>query len=381
MTIRSIRLVALLALAAPAAPLAPSRAALAQAGADSPAPPAPPPAYAPPVAAPTASASIANPATSVIGWFQGAAGNDHGVQAEPFSLREAELALQSQVDPFSRADFILSAGPEGLDIEEGYLTWLALPGRGQAKIGKFRTDLGKFNRTHAGETPFADRPLAPQAFLGAEGLSTTGVSLSAMVPNPLDLYWDVTANVGAAPDSTASPVFQPGSRSDLLALGRTSVFVPLRETADLNLGASYANARANPALRAEGGRAQVGEADLTLHWKNPRRSIYRSLVVQVEAMAERGTGPGAKDRVGGFGYALYQFARQWKLGVRADRTDRPGSPSHLSGALALLQYQPSEFSAISVQARRVRDSADGRDRDSAYLKWTFNIGPHGAHPY
>ena len=41
----------------------------------------------------------------------------------------------------------------------------------------------------------ADRPLAAQSFLGDEGLSTTGLALSALVPNPLKLYWDVTANV------------------------------------------------------------------------------------------------------------------------------------------------------------------------------------------
>ncbi len=332
-------------------------------------------------AAPAGSASIANPATSVIGWFQGVSGNDSSAQQHAFELREAELGFQAQVDPFARADFFLSAGPEGLDLEEGYITWLALPGGGQAKVGKFRADLGKFNRTHPPETPFADRPLSTFALLGEEGLSTTGVSLSALVPNPLGLYWDVTANVGLAPDSTESPTFGPERRDDLLALGRTSVFVPLHESADLNLGVSYANAAAHPALRAQGNRAQIAQADVTFHWKNPRRSIYRSLLVQGEAMDERGSASGADDRFGYFAYAIYQFQRQWKLGARYDWTERPGSDTHESGTLALLQYQPSEFSVLSVQVRRTRDSADARDRDAAFFKWTFNIGPHGAHPY
>lgn len=334
-----------------------------------------------PATTPSGSASVANPATSVIGWFQAAGGNDHSVQEHPFELREAELALQSQVDPFARADFILSASSSGLDIEEAYLTWLALPLGGQAKIGKFRADLGKYNRTHAGETPFADRPLAPREFLGEEGLATTGLSLSALIPNPMSLYWDVTANIGTPPDSSNNPLFQPESRSDLLALGRTSVFVPLRESTDLNLGVSYANSVAKPALRSKGNRAQVGVADVTLKWKNPRRSIYRALVLQTELMDERGSASGGKDRFGWFGYALWQFARQWKIGARYDRTDQLSAASQLSGVLGLIQYQPSEFSVISVQARRVRDSADSLDRDSVYFKWTFNIGPHGAHPY
>lgn len=332
-------------------------------------------------AAPPASASIANPATSVIGWFQSVAGHDPDLPAEAFSLREAELAFQAVVDPFTRADFFLSAGPEGLDVEEGYLTWLALPGGGQAKIGKFRADLGKFNRTHPPETPFADRPLAAEALLGEEGLTVTGLAASILVPNPANLYWDVVAHVGVAPDSAESPVFGPERRGDVLALGRTSVFIPLRESVDLNLGLAYASARANPALRGDGNRAQLGAVDLTLRWKNPRRSIYRSLLVQTEVLGERGSASGAPTRGGGYGYAVYQFARRWKVGARYDRAHAPAGSERLSGVLALLQFQPSEFSTMSVQGRRVHDVVAHTDRDALFFKWTFNIGPHGAHPY
>ena len=331
-------------------------------------------------AAPAAGSALTNPAISVIGWFQAVSGNDVTVQANPFELREAELGFQAAVDPFTRADFFLSAGPEGLDVEEGYITWLALPGGGQAKIGKFRADLGKFNRTHPPETPFADRPLAAQAFLGEEGLSTTGLSLSALVPNPLDLYWDVTGHVGTAPEPPESPLFHPDSRSDVLALGRTSVFVPLRESADLNFGVSYANALADSALRADGSRTQVAALDLTLHWKNPRRSIYRSLMAQAEVLAEQGSKSGAERYAGGYGYVVYQLARRWKVGARYDWSESPGSHANASGGLALLQFQPSEFSTLSLQGRHTRVPG-GVDRDAMFFKWTFNIGPHGAHPY
>ena len=341
----------------------------------------PPTTTEPVTAAPTASASIANPAISVIGWFQGVAGNDPELPAEAFALPEAELGFQAAVDPHSRADFFLSAGAEGLDLEEGYLTWLVLPGGGQAKLGKFRADLGKFNRTHPPETPFADRPLAAEALLGGEGLAISGVSASILIPNPAELYWDVIVEVGATPDSLESPVFGPQRRGDLLALGRTSVFIPFGESTDLNLGISYADGPAHPVLRTEGKRAELGAVDLTLRWKNPRRSIYRSLMAQVELLGSRGAADGAPTRGGGYGYAVYQFARQWKVGARYDRVDAPGGGDRTSGALALLQYQPSEFSTLSLQFRRVHDRTTDSDRDAAFLKWTFNIGPHGAHPY
>jgi len=330
--------------------------------------------------APATSSSLTNPAISVIGWFQAVAGNDPALPTEPFALPEAEIAFQSAVDPFARADFFLSAGEEGLEIEEGHLTWLALPGGAQARVGKFRTDFGKFNRTHPPETPFADRPLAAEAYLGEEGLSTIGLSLSALLPNPLDLYWDVTGHVGTAPAPPESPLFHPDSRSDVLTLGRSSVFVPLRESADLNLGVSYANALADSALRLDGDRAQIAMLDLTFHWKNPRRSIYRSLLAQVELLAERGSRAGAERYTGAYAYAVYQPARQWKVGARYDWSESPGSHDNTSGVLALIQYQPSEFSTLSAQVRRVR-APGGAEHDAAFFKWTFNIGPHGAHPY
>jgi hypothetical protein len=331
-------------------------------------------------AAPPGNASIANPATSVIGWFQAAAGNDRRTQDKAFALREAELALQSAVDPYAKADFILSFNPEeGVDVEEGYLTWLSLPLGGQAKFGKFRSDFGKFNRTHAGETPFADRPLSTLAFGGDEGLSTTGVALSAIVPTPF--YWDVTMNVGTAPNPGDNAVFAAYDGRDLLWLGRTSAFVDLSEASNLNLGVSYANAHADSALISEGAHAQLAGADVTFRWKNPRRSIYRSLTLQGEFTREQGSAAGAPTRSGWFGYALYQFARRWKIGARYDSTERTTAPGREKGVLGLLQYQPSEFSLISLQARRIHDTLTDIDGDAVFLKWTFNIGPHGAHPY
>lgn len=341
----------------------------------------PPPVGGIDAAPPATSASLTNPAISVVGWFQAVGGNDPALPAEAFALPEAELAFQAAVDPHSRADFFLAATPDGLDLEEGYLTWLALRGGGQARLGKFRADLGKFNRTHPAETPFADRPLAAEAWLGEEGFATTGISASVLIPNPANLYWEVIAQVGAGPDSLESPVFGPEGRRDVMALGRTSVFIPFGESADLNLGLAYAEAKAHPALRGDGERTRLGATDLTLRWKNARRSIYRSLLVQVEVLGGRGDAEGAPTRGGGYAYAVYQFARQWKAGARVDRSDGPGGAERLSGGLVLLQYQPSEFSTLSIQLRRVHERTTDTDRDAAFFKWTFNIGPHGAHPY
>lgn len=324
------------------------------------------------------STSLTNPAISVIGWLQAVAGGDPDAQERAFELREAEVAFQAAVDPFTRAEFYLAASEEGLEVEEGTITWLALPAASQLKAGRFRADFGKFNRTHPPEAPFADRPLAAAAFTGEEGLAVDGASFSILLPAPGTVNWEAVAQVGAPPDE--NPLFGAGRRSDLLGLARSAAFVPLNEAADLNLGASFAAAPAHEDLRAgEGAWARIAGGDVTFRWKNPRRSIYRSVFVQLEAMAARGSADGADWRSGTFAYAAYQFARQWTAGARWDWTEMPGGDAHASGALVLLQWRPSEFSTLSLQGRRVRSG--GEYEDAAFLKWTFNIGPHGAHPY
>jgi hypothetical protein len=97
--------------------------------------------------------NLLNPAVSAIGWFQAQGGDVlDQVGSRAFALREAELGLQANVDPYSRADFFLSVSPdEGIDLEEGYVTFLALPAGLTAKLGKFRGNFGKFNRTHPPE--------------------------------------------------------------------------------------------------------------------------------------------------------------------------------------------------------------------------------------
>ena len=371
--------------------LAPA-AAPAQSDSSATVPPAgalPPPSQAPPATQPSpASGNLLNPNVSVIGWFQAEAGRSvDRDRSEIFMLREAEIGLQAAVDPYSRADFFIAVSPEeGASLEEGYLTILSLPAGLSAKLGKFRNNLGRFNRIHPGETPFADRPLAAEEFFGEEGLATEGVSASWLIPNPVALYlnWDVEAT--RRPDEGGLAIHGGGSR-DLLYTTRLGTFIDLGEAANLTLGASYANGPAGYADPAPGDstdllRAGVWCGDITFRWKNPRRAIYRSLVLSAEAMTRSAeTSGGRTDRArGGFAYVDWQAARRWHAGGRYDWTDlgatsERGDPLH-TGGLVFLTFTPSEFSLLSLQAR-YRET----DGPAYFLKSTFSIGPHGAHPF
>jgi hypothetical protein len=360
--------------------------------------------------------NVLNPNVSVIGWIQASAGNDESWEDPPVLVKEAELGLQAVVDPYSRADFFISFHDiEAPALEEGYLTLLALPAGLQVRLGKFRNQFGKFNVTHEGETPFADRPLAAVAFLGGEGLSSAGGELSWLVPLPV--FVQLTGEVERPPDE--SPTFAAGrKRGDLLYVGRANMYADLSEAWNLTLGGSIASGPRfiSDDLRQEDLRevlshtlrATASGVDLTLRWKNRRRAIYRSLVWQTEgyrvvkdlipALCFPGSnvcsviGNQPDARYGGFSYIDYQFARRWHAGVRGDAVGPVkvhGTTIEKStlGGLVFLTFTPTEFSLVSAQVRRVGYATYGNvdaprtTRTEGFLKVTFNIGPHGAHPF
>lgn len=359
------------------------------------------PESAPPVAAaPAQTGNLLNPNVSVIGWLQGSAGDDPRWHDPAAVLKEAELGLQSTVDPYSKADvFIAFHDEEAPELEEGYLTFLSLPAGLQARVGKFRNGFGRFNLTHPGETPFADRPLAASTYLGEDGLASTGAELSWLVPLPV--YLQLAATIERAPD--ASGVFGLGpERGDLLYVGRASFYADVTDDWNVSLGASAA--RGPRSLPIEGSQADFDVdpaahasllgADAVLRWKNRRFAIYRSLAWHTEIYRAHqddlpplcdGTACTVVDdapggRWGGFSFVDYQFARRWHAGVRGDYVQDLASDGHTAGGLGFVTFTPSEFSLVSAQVRRVRYDASTTATE-AFLKITFNIGPHGAHPF
>lgn len=357
-------------------------ASLAAAGRGQEAPPTPTPTPAgTPGSAPLQGSNILNPNISLVGNLLGFAGNDRTLPNRAFDLSEAELGLQSAIDPFARLDSFIAISREGVDVEELYVTWLSLPGSFGLKTGKFRSNLGKFNRTHPPETPFADRPLATVRFFGPEGLSAVGISASYLAPTPFFLNFDaeITTNWENAPvfgevDEPSEEVVSGGRRRDLGYLIRGNTYHDFSETTNGTFGLTYARG-----VHDRDGRlsSEVTAADATIRWKNPRRAIYRAVIWQTEAyFTRRDEESRPSHSFGGFSYVEYQFSRRWRVGVRGDYVDTPVE----KGGLVYLTYWPSEFSALSVQGREIRRS-DGRNDLAALVKLTFNIGPHGAHPF
>ena len=151
-------------------------------------------------------------------------------------MHEAEVSLQAIVDPYARADFFLAASPEGLDIEEGFLTLTSLPGGLLAKVGKMKEQFGKVNTMHAHTLPWVDVPIVMRNLLGGEdGLKDSGVSVSKLLINPL-FFLEAT---GELYQGNSGGVFRHHERSDVSWLGRVRGYRDLTEGTNLDVGASF----------------------------------------------------------------------------------------------------------------------------------------------
>ncbi len=348
--------------------------------AQTPAPP-PPPAPAelpPPPAAPSAAMSkVFNPDIAVIGDFLAAAGSGGGRGTSALEMHESELGLQAILDPYARADFFLTFGEHGVDLEEGYLTFTSLPAGLLLRAGKMRSAFGKVNTFHNHVLPWTDRPLVTMNLLGGEdGINDAGLSLSRILPAPKGVFLEGTAQVFRG-DSEG--VFRSWRRDNASTVGHLRGYGDLSESTNLDLGVSYARGHSPVADRLTN---QLYGIDATLRWKPLRRSIYRSFLARSEMVWGRAQLPGELAKP--FGYyvsADYQVGRRWFLGGRFDRSDRLTESSRRdTGGSLLLTFWPSEFSQVRGQLRRTR-YAERLTANELLFQFQFSIGAHGAHPF
>src|SRR5206468_3709307 len=141
------------------------------------------------------SSKVFNPDMAVIGDFLGASGRNTVSPAPALEMHESEAAFQAVVDPYARADFFVSFGEQGVNLEEGFLTFTELPGGLLTKVGKMRAAFGKVNTLHNHVLPWTDRPLVIQNLVGGEdGIDDVGFSVARLIPNPW-IFLEATGQV------------------------------------------------------------------------------------------------------------------------------------------------------------------------------------------
>ena len=85
---------------------------------------------------PVPSGKVFNPDIAVIGNFLGAAGTNHDRRHAGAADHEAEASFQAVVDPYARGDFFISFGPDGAEVEEGFITFTSAARRPAARSAR-----------------------------------------------------------------------------------------------------------------------------------------------------------------------------------------------------------------------------------------------------
>jgi len=326
-----------------------------------------------------------NPAISVIGNLLAVGGQNRYEGLPNFSLRETEVGIQSVVDPYARADFFLSFGESGVEVEEGFITFTSLPSGLLVKAGRMRMSFGKTNTLHLHTLPWPDEPLPVVNLLGGEeGWVGTGLSVSSLIPLPGDTFSELTLqSVRAGTES----LFNSDKRGRLAYNAHYRIFRDLTEAANLDFGISYAMGPNEGTVPPHEGPVANGDTRLAgvnfiWRWKPLVTASYTSASIRGELIASRRSRPGLReDSTGWFLSGEYQLDKRWFAGVRIESSDRADDASKRDdGQALLLTFWPTEFSQLRGELRRRR-----YDRSYAatevLLQLQFAIGAHGAHPF
>jgi hypothetical protein len=313
--------------------------------------------------------------------------------SDNFVPREFEFSFVSNLDPFSRAKIFVAhhvhggevepfAGEEGeeheeahggeVEIEEGYVEWVNLPGGIGLAVGKFRQRFGRLNRWHAHALPAQQYPLPYLTFLGEEGLAQAGVSLHWLAPihgaGTYEFWGELTR-------SSSEVMF--GESNGLSALGHVNAFWTLSPASYLELGLSgITGDLENEGLPGATANRLFG-ADFTFDWRPPAQARYRQFTLHSGVALNRRVLDELPDRDawGAFAIAELKFATQWTAGGRWEYVENPDAPDESAWlASPSLTWWQSEFVRLRAEYDVFRGPAERFGQ--FVLQATFAMGPH-----
>ncbi len=337
----------------------------------------------------------------------------HDPKNRGFTLQNLELTASGVVDPYLRADASLvfqfdEEGESVVEVEEAYLTTLALPGGLQAKAGTFFTAFGRLNAQHPHAWEFADQPVVNGRFLGPDGLRGPGAQLAWLTPLPF--FTEVTVGVQSSHGETAfSFRSAPGeqfagrtierraveSPSDLLMLGRVATSFDLTPALTIVPGLSYV--RGPNGTGPEAGTSISG-LDFYAKWRPlandhgwPFATLQVELLERRYDAAAQTTADGLElpfellvDR-GAYLQGVWGFRRRWTAGLRLDWTDDGDSSDPLRDARTRwttnLSFYPSEFSKLRFQYALDRPDYLDEEISTLLFQFEFLYGAHGGHKF
>jgi hypothetical protein len=332
-----------------------------------------------------------------LGWFsrhEHIRQGGHAVDENGFVPQALELAASAAVDPYFRFDCYFQM--QHLEIEEAFLTTLALPAGLQARAGYFNVAFGRQNPRHLHTWHFVNPPLSHTRFMSEEHWSGTGAELSMLLPLP----WYVMVLAEVLTPSSASEfrsatfgmVEQNGNGrtdglEDFLYVGRLESFLELSPDWSLLVSASAAFGQ-SPYVPDN--RAALYGSDLYLKWRPLSRGGNVAVALTIETVLRDTQVP--RDSVrdfGGYAQLDVQMSRRFVAGLRGDLTDlvrgRSPDPAKIPGRQArgsfALTFLPTHFSKLRLQADVSSTEAHGSPVAAVFLQAEVSAGEHGAHRF
>ncbi len=333
--------------------------------------------------------------------------------ADNFVAREFELSIQSALDPFSRAKVFISrhgdqpsvepfggelahghegeAGAEeeedahggGLEVEEGYVEWVSLPGGFGLKFGKFFQRLGAMNRWHTHALPFQSRSLPHIALVGEGALAQSGVSVSWLAPfgGRRAGTFDATVEITR---SESEALFGESSRPSVLA--HVNGFWQLTESVDLELGGTWLNGSFEDEVSFFDRNLFGVEA--AFNWIPPARARHSGLSVRGGYMILDGLVSddpalaGSGSAAGLWTMAELRLTTDWLVGARFDRVESPLEPDVTQWLFSpTLTWWQSEYVRLRLEYDMLSAFEDQARTGQLLLQATFAMGPHRHEAY
>ena len=327
-----------------------------------------------------------------------------------FNLREVELGLSAEVDPYFRAWATVSVEEDGAGFEEAVLQTTSLPYGLTLSGGKIKSGIGRINRQHAHAWDFLDAPLVYRAMFGDEGLADDGVQLTWLAPTPFYLLFGTEVFNGNNDQSFAVPD----------AEGMPSHDAPRLYTAFMKTGPDLGpNHALQFGLSGLSGRHQIWDEDEEAGASGESRIFGADFVYKYNAMRSHGEGDvivqgeyfyrdqdldhtvanweglpaWTASQDGYYVQGLYGILPRWRTGLRWDQVgliddvstpedgDLPCDDSYR--LTSVLDWQLSEFSLLRLQAGRGWYATDD-GREDAWefaLEWQVTFGKHPAHDF
>lgn len=330
-------------------------------------------------AAPGSEMSVMNPDISVVIETQLLmTDDDHIENKNSIQIEHIELVFQAYVYPGVFGNVVLSLHEHGdhwdLEAEEVYLSFLTLPLGLSADVGRKLINFGRLNPVHKHHWFFNSPPLAFENLFGDHGWGDNGIEVSKIIPNPLNMYANLTLGWwrGEDHDHHHEDDERNGHHHhdhgvldfhDHVFTSRLSTNLFHSRTADVLAGFSYATDSHQD--------TQLFGFDLTYKYRWPmtfRRLRWQNELFKVESKES--------DPLGFYSLAHLSLNPYWDFGFRYDWTELYEDEDDVDWAVtAYLTYHFNEMMYLRPEYRYLRDH-DGHSSNTLLVQLVWGFGPH-----